>query len=336
MEDQTFRAERRKPTRNMIDQEAPSEVAPALPPGIEIKGNVPAQFAAMLQGAPQTNQSKPKPRQQNPNQDMFETDTKLKDLLQRLAPTTHHYEAVTLPSLGKFYDGSDGPTDGIVYLRPMTGEEEQILATPRYVKRGKALDMIFESCIQGRIDAAKLLSVDRTYLLIYLRGISYTPNYEVEVKCPECSHKYPATISLELDVDNCPEDFGVDNLDDVLPTSKFNFSYRLARGADEAEINQYRERRTKAWGDQAADDTLHYRTALLIQEIEGITDKGQIQQLAKRLPINDLSYIRDLVNNPPFGVDTNIEMICPSCYGEYTIELPMETSFFFPRRKKSN
>jgi hypothetical protein len=196
--------------------------------------------------------------------------------------------------------------------------------------------MIFESCLQGKIDASKLLSVDRTYLLIYLRIISYTPNYEVEIKCPDCTNKYTASINLnELHVDECPDDFNVEDLEGSLPTSELKFSYRLARGADEADINQYRERRAKQWGDSAVDDTMHYRTALLLNEVEGISDKGQIQQIAKRLPISDVSHIRNLVNTPPFGVDTDVEMLCPSCFCEFTVDLPLESNFFFPRRKKS-
>jgi hypothetical protein len=308
--------------------------------GTQIRGNIPPQLQRIF--TPKTEDGEIRTKQNHRKEKTFinsrgmEEDGHLKDLLRKLTNKTHHFEPIVLPSKGRFYDGSDGPTDGLIYLRPMTGEEEQILSTPRHVKRGKAIDMIFESCVQGKIDASKLLAVDRTYLLIYLRGISYTANYEVEVKCPECSHKYPALIDLDgLSVDECPDDYTQDSLEGVLPVSEFKFSYRLARGADEVEINNYRERRSKQWGDQATDDTLIYRTALLLDDIEGITDKSQIQQLARRLPIQDVAYIRDLVNTPPFGVDTDVDMICPSCYAEYTVDLPLESNFFFPRRKKS-
>ncbi len=172
------------------------------------------------------------------------------------------------------------------------------------------------------------------YLLIYLRGISYTPQYDVEIKCEECSNKFQSTIDLNgIDIESCPDDFGPDSLDGVLPVSEFKFTYRLSRGEDEAEINAYRERRAKQWGDNVTDDTLHYRTAMLLDQIEGMTDKNYIQQLAKKLPIQDVAYIRGLVNQPPFGVDTDIEMLCPSCFCEFTVDLPLEASFFFPRRK---
>ncbi|WP_447516277.1 hypothetical protein, partial [Clostridioides difficile] len=64
----------------------------------------------------------------------------------------------------------------------MTGEEEQILATPRFVRKGQAINMIFQRCLKEQFRPEQFLTIDRTYILIYLRGISYSPNYDVEVK----------------------------------------------------------------------------------------------------------------------------------------------------------
>lgn len=360
MSDDTFYPERRKPridepvvegpqqrddgstARQMAEAERLGDFGGHEPPanqhrgegGLEVRGNLPPQLAGMFGGR----QQKPR-RRDRPATQTHPSGAEigpLEDLLKRLSGKTHHYETVQLPSLGKFYDGTDGPTDGVLSLRPMTGEEEQILATPRYVKHGKAIDMIFEACVQGQLVASKLLSVDRNYLLIYLRGISYTPQYEVETKCPECGHKYQSTINLNaMDVEYCPDDFGVEDLHGVLPVSEFRFAYRLMRGADEAEVNQYRERRSKAWGDTVTDDTLHYRMALLVDEIEGVRDKTSIQEVAKRLPINDVAHLRNLINQPPFGVDLDVEMACSACFAEFTVDMPLESSFFFPRRRKT-
>ena len=88
--------------------------------------------------------------------------------------STSQYEEILLPSKGKFYDGTNGPSDGIISLRPMTGEEEQILATPRFVRKGQAINMIFQKCIKENFKVENFLTVDRTYMLLYLRGISYS------------------------------------------------------------------------------------------------------------------------------------------------------------------
>lgn len=253
----------------------------------------------------------------------------LEGLLGRLADR-HQWETFEFPSKGKFYSN----IPAVVHIRAMTGEEEQILATPRWVKRGKAIDMIFRRCIKESINTEELLSSDRTHLLIFLRGISYTPEYDVEIKCPNCSIKFAHVIDLnEVDVNSCPDDFGPDQLQGTLPVSGFRYSYRLATGQDEQEIQNYREKRIQQWGDQGEDDTLLYRTALLLEEIEGVTMKKELALLLKKLPIQDVAHLRNEINTPPFGVDTQLGLLCPSCTEEFKIDLPLETNFFFPRKR---
>lgn len=308
-------------------------------PKPKIDGNIPEAFLKALNQQKNTNQQNDTNQQKNTNQQATPANAQvsgsdhLKELITNLKINGRVYEEIQLPSRGKFYDGE--LSSGTIHIRPMTGEEEQILATPRFVKKGQAINMIFERCIQEKIKPQDLLSVDRTYLLIYLRGISYSPEYEVEIKCPECTKKFTTSIDLNsLHLDSCPDDFGP-ILADTLPNTKLTFTYRLGTGSDEQEIQDYRDRRIKMFGDGAADDTLTYRTAQLLVDIDGITNKNELQILLKNLPINDVSYIRSCVNEPPFGVDTNVEIICASCLQDFNVELPLESSFFFPRRKKA-
>lgn len=253
----------------------------------------------------------------------------LDNLLQQLNGM-HQWEEFTFPSKGKFYE----TVPALVHVRAMTGEEEQILATPRYVKRGKAIDMIFRRCIKENINTEELLSADRTHLLIFLRGISYTPEYDVEIKCPNCSMKFAHVIDLnEMNVESCPDSFGPESLSGVLPVSKFKYRYRLATGQDEQEISNYREKRIQQWGGQSEDDTLLYRTALLLDEIQGVSMKRELAMLLKKLPIQDVGHLRNEINTPPFGVDTEIPILCPSCSEEFKLDLPLEANFFFPRKK---
>lgn len=329
----------------------------------QISGNIPPEFKAALQQSvpPQMQQAPPVPPRKpmgavdsdDEGFDSFEApperkrpqqaalkptpDSKirvqgsdaLEGLLSQLAEK-HTWEEFEFPSKGKFYS----TIPATVHVRAMTGEEEQILATPRWVKKGKAIDMIFRRCIKEPINTEELLSSDRTNLLIYLRGISYTPEYDVEIKCPNCSIKFAHVIDLnDMDVEACPDDFGPEQLSGILPVSHFRYRYRLATGQDEQEISNYREKRIQQWGDQGDDDTLLYRTALLLEEIEGVTLKKELALLLKKLPIQDVAYLRNEINTPPFGVDTELPILCPSCTEEFKIDLPLETSFFFPRKK---
>lgn len=306
----------------------------------KVTGNIPPELAERLRkrqqqldsgdGVPVARQpSAPSLQQFAPNM-----SSDLQELLATLKSQSATYEPVTLPSLGRFYDGTDGPVDGKLHIRAMTGEEEQILATPRFVKRGQAINMIFSKCIEENFKPENLLSVDRTFLLIYLRGISYGTEYEVEIKDPETDRKFSTVIDLDtLNIDTCPADYGPE-LTDVLPKSGFAVEYRLSRGRDEMALQEYRDKKIKQSTDNSTDDSLIFRTAQLVNSIQGVTDKYELQVLIKNLPIQDVSYLRNLISEPPFGIDTKVSIISPVSSEEFEVELPLEANFFFPRGRK--
>jgi len=309
---------------------------------VEFQGNIPAELLARLnknqQGsAPNPVESNPAmPAQQFIASNASNSNSELQKILAQLKGKNDIYEEIELPSIGRFYDGTDGPTDGKLHIRPMTGEEEQILATPRFVRKGQAINMIFSRCIKENFKPENLLSVDRTFILIYLRGISYGAEYEVEVKDPETDRKFTTVIDLDtLPKESCPQDFGP-VLEDTLPKSGLHFSFRLSRGRDENELQEYRDRRLKQFGDSATDDTLIFRSAQLVESIANISGKNEIQSILRNLPIQDLSYLRGVVNEPPFGVDTKVTLVSPMSQEEFEVDLPLEANFFFPKRRKKD
>lgn len=266
----------------------------------------------------------------------YTNNPKLNELIEGVKASTANYEEIRLPSLSKFYDDSIAPEGGVIHVRPMTGQEEEILSTQRLLKKGHAINMIFNNCCRERINPVKLLTIDRTYLLIYLRGISIGPIYSVELRCPLCANRFDSHIDLDqLPVSSCPPDFSVDNLKGVLPITKYKFSFRLPTVNDETMINNYSDKRSKQAADSnATDDTFVWRTALLLEEIEGLNEHSALMTLIERLPIADVSHLRHIMSDIPFGVETKITQWCPSCNEDFEIELPIEAGFFFPQPKK--
>lgn len=290
----------------------------------KISGNIPPQLQEMLGGqAPSSVERNPVGPMKGPASPAMIVMSKL-DALQ--------YDRIELPSKGYFYSEDSPLRSGVLHIRPMTGAEEEILATPRYVKRNEAIDMIFRKCLQEQINPSDLITADRTYTLIWLRGISYGHLYNVELKCPACEARFEYNIDLsELPVNYCEE---AQSLSGTLPKSGLSFSYRYGTGGDETAVSNYRERRIKNFGGNAVDDTITYRTALLLKNIDDVDVTAQLQILLKRLPIQDTTYIRNLVNDPPFGVDTKITAVCPSCTNTFDVEMPFDAGFFFPRNRK--
>lgn len=327
--------------------------------GLEIKGNIPPALMQKINSLSQeeqdtfeTQETVPQPqknieiienkqklmknKKQTASFNPISVDNKLQEMLEEIKSISLNYEEITLPSLGKFYNGSNGPTDGKLHIRPMTGAEEQILATQRFVKKGIAMNMIFDKCIKEskQYPSENLLVADRNFLLIYLRGISYGPEYDVKIMCPFTDKEFNYTIDLNLDIKQCPEEFNANSLHGVLPITKYSFSYRLPNGSDEQKITDHRDRNTKFDNANKADDTLLYRTALLINEIGEIDDEKQILTLLKSLPIADVAYLRNLTTNEPFGVNTKILITSPYTGEEFETELPFDTNFFLPMAKK--
>jgi hypothetical protein len=297
---------------------------------------VPQQFVQPPQAQPQP----PKPRNKNfvpPKPQMPGAETSQLDiLLSKLRQSNLVYEEVQLPSMGKFYSPAAGvPKDGIIHIRPMTGDEEQILATPKFIKKGKSLDMVFQKCIEEPINPELLFSIDRTFLLIYLRGISYGNEYEVQITCPSCEKKFNTTIDLNTISVERPEENVNEELSGVLPVSNFKFSYRISTGKDETATQNHRESRLKTFGENVVDDTLLFKLAQLLVEVEGVTSKQELIILLRNLSVQDSNYIRNAINEPPFKIDTTIPTGCPSCLADFDIDLPLESNFFFPKKRRT-
>jgi hypothetical protein len=349
MADEIFRPQRPTNTQNVpreqsldlpenhpLRQQTPSEFN-NLPPGV-VTGQIPPQFRQQMSGDGNPNFAQSKvPVDIHTAMAMMNGNPDLTAILNTLRQHSANYEEILLPSKGKFYDGTDGPINGIIHIRPMTGEEEQILATQRFIKKGIAINMIYSKCIQENIKPENLLTLDRTFILIYLRGISYGTDYEIQVKCPETDKQFNSTIDLDtLEVVRCPDSFGPDSLSGVLPKSGFRFNYRLSRGKDETDLQNYKESKIKSFGETTSDDTLTYRIAQLINSVETITDKEELKVLIRSLPIQDVNYIRNMINDPPFGMETKISILSPYSNEDFDIDLPLDSGFFFPRNKKAN
>lgn len=321
-------------------------------PGVHIEGNMPPELEEMVSqkmpalppNAPQASGAERRSRSAARREMLrandsggMKTSDELKGLIEQLRPITFNYDEIYLPSKGLFYDGENGPKNGVLHLRPMSGKEEEILATPRWAKGGKAVNMIIEACMKEKYDVNSLLTADRTYLILFLRGISYGPDYDVEIKCPSCSARFSHVVNLNSDlvIDECPDNFGPDQMEDVLPSSGLRFGYHLSSGYDDDDIQKYRERNAKFFGDKRNDDTLTERVTQLTDYIDVISNKREIKVLIEQLPVIDVNYLRNVINDPPFGVDTKVSVICPMCYEEFSLEMPMETNFFFPRRVRT-
>ena len=112
-------------------------------------------------------------------------DDILKDL-----PTSVETEVI-LPSEAKLYTLKD-PSSPIT-LRPMTFEDERALISGS--KDVDPVTLLLQRCVTN-INIAELLPMDKLYLLMKLREISYGDEYKTTLICQHCRFENITTIKL--------------------------------------------------------------------------------------------------------------------------------------------
>jgi len=245
------------------------------------------------------------------------------------------YEQVELPSKGQLYP-KEWTTNGKISVRALTIREEKILSTVRLVKTGKALDMVFRACIQKpEINVSELLSGDRSFLLFYLRCISYGAAYEYKINCPACNTQFENIFNLNEITTRYLADNFKEPIDFTLPLSKKRVAYKLMRGADELAILEDQERRLSNFSADQIDNTISYKLSRSIELVENVTDKKEIEKFVDMMLAGDAAALRQDMNEKDCGVDIEVKHICPKCANEFAVDLPLTVDFFHYSQAKS-
>jgi hypothetical protein len=215
---------------------------------------------------------------------------------------------VHLPSENKVYNLED-PNAPII-LRPMTFEDEKAIISA--AKNEDPMNLILQRCVQN-IKIQDLLPLDKHFLVLKLREISYGDDYEVLLVCPECAAENPVTLRLsELPVNPVPDDF-CDPVKVLLPKINREAEIRLPRVRDEKFFNDAGEALDQLWR--------------FVVSIDGHTDKSIIAPVLEKLPLADIKTIMKAMNTN-YGVETMVKLECGSCGGVNVVDMPISANFF--------
>lgn len=215
---------------------------------------------------------------------------------------------VELPSECRVYTLEDSGAP--ITIRPMTFEDEKALVSAG--KNDDPVNLILQRCTTN-IRIPDLLSMDKLYLIMKLREISYGDDYNTLLICSQCKSENPTTIKLsQLNVNPVPDDFQ-DPITVMLPTLKKEAKVRLPRVRDE-----------KMMVDPAGALDQIWR---FVTEIDGHIDKSIIARVVDKLPLKDIRTILKAIKTD-FGVDTKIKFECTSCGGVTVVDLPIDSNFF--------
>lgn len=214
---------------------------------------------------------------------------------------------VNLPSENRIYRLLDESKP--ITIRPMTFEDEKSL-----INGGDdedSVNLLLSRCVSN-INVNDLITIDKFYLLMKLREISYGDDYNVLLMCSHCGAENPTNVKLsELNVNPVPDDFQ-EPIKYTLPVLKKEVVLRYPRVKDEKFLE----------GTGSLDNIWRF-----VESIDGQTNKTVISRVIEKLPLIDIKTMLKLIKTD-FGVDTSVKLKCSEC-GEISIkELPINANFF--------
>lgn len=237
-----------------------------------------------------------------------------------------------LPSRGHFYGGLVTET---VHLNPMTTKDEKALFTSRG-NLVQAADRIMKRCVDITYPVEDLLSVDRFAILLALRAENIDSMYRFRVTCEQCSFNFNHSVDVPTLQATYLDEEITEPLKVTLPLTGKVVGWRFQRGKDELQVTKYLANlQSKGIGDDAG---YLYRLAKNIVSLdeELVKDTDTVVRFLEELPLKDTHHLRDNINEHTFGVDTEINVVCPRCSAERSYFIPFGVEFFFPRRQGMN
>jgi transcription elongation factor Elf1 len=237
------------------------------------------------------------------------------------------------------YTDSSGTVHRDATLRKMTGREEALMADPRLRKNGgRLVTMLLANCIAGlgtlpKIDAdvtARLYSVDRNYLLMELRKVTFGDTLDASYTCPGCGKTTEVTEYLN--------DLPVKRLADV--TGPVEVAVQLEDGFEyEGQVHKSMlltlpsgidEEKIAAAGGENPSRAKNAMLARCIRAL-GSLEKGEIDALGTHilmeLTLGDRRRIDKAIEESTPGLDLTREVTCDHCGRTFKSTLDM-TNFF--------
>lgn len=217
-----------------------------------------------------------------------------------------------------------------VELKEITGHEEDMLAS-KQVHPAMKMSLLLAGCVVriGDVTDARTLRQmlqglpvgDRVFLIFAARRVTLGNELPVRETCPACDVKHLYMIDLANDLDVRKMRDPMKRVHDiVLPSGKMS-RVRVSTGADEERMGKMMRKTQRA-------DALSQSILMRMELLEG--EKPTLQ-MVKSLSMSDRNFLRDEFQEIEGGVDTKLELDCPSCGNEWEKDLDLSAaSFFFP------
>ncbi len=231
------------------------------------------------------------------------------------------------------YD-SQGHFQKEVVLRKMTGQEELLMSEPELVSNGsKLVSELFRNCIvrlgtESPVNQAtieEMSSVDRDFLLVKLRAITFGAEYAQVYSCPNCAQRIWHKHNLEkIPLKNSSEDFSgevrvvlQDGYEDKGKVHQ-ELLFRPPSGKDEILTSHLGQ-----------ENPARAKNAILTRCLKGCGDmqKERYEALGTKifldLTLPDLRLIDQAFMEQMPGLNLEEEIICSHCQESFLVGLDL-------------
>lgn len=214
---------------------------------------------------------------------------------------------VDLPSKGRFYKDFAGAK-----VIPLLFEDEQKILMSKN-KKINPINEIIAKCVEG-VNTNELLDIDKLYLLLKIKEISYGPEYKFQLLCPACGVNANAVMPIsDIPVKHIPDEID-DPREITLPVLKAKVKLRFLRSYDEPFFSK--------------PDDFFQNLYRLVISINDNKDPVFISKVIKKLHIRDIKTIKNEINSRDYGVDTTFSFECPACSHKAIVNIPFDSNFF--------
>lgn len=240
------------------------------------------------------------------NNDVVSVDDELEKLFSNSPIETKM--PVDLPSKGKFYKGFKGAS-----VTPLLYEDEQRILLARTSDIDPVDEILFK-CVQG-VHVDDLLSMDKIYLLLKIKEVSYGPEYKFSVVCPACKESGDITldVSKHITINYIPDDLQ-DPREVHLPVLNVKATVRFPRNSELHYLANW-------------EDSLN-NTYRFVESVNGIADPIFISKALQKMHIRDRKVIINEINKSNLGVDPKFQYDCGNCGHNSVMGVPFTASFF--------
>lgn len=262
-----------------------------------------------------------------------------------------------LPSRGIFYKNGEldkSVQNGEVEIFAMKTIDEITLKTPDMIFQGTAISRVFERCIPLIKKPMKLLSEDVDYLLGCLRQVSYGNMLPLKHTCECTDHKTTreyviplntilTSNTVELDESNVELEYTYELVNEKNDNATQLVQFKPILFEKLVEMYQFRAEQDAIFSNvteddlnvddalkKAIEDYVTMTIASVVESVDGITNRAQILEWCKELPVELKNKLSDkLENQSEWGTKFEYKVKCYDCKKDLDLTASLNPVGFF-------